>query len=101
MPGAEACFWKHEKLDAMRILVAPIVIGFLALAGAVPAAAQSSPDKGTSVGAATADNSAAERNNFTNHAQDEMRMWEQKLHDFNAETTNASEAQTSVSKKSE
>jgi hypothetical protein len=83
----------------MKIFIAPVVIGLLALAGAAPAAAQSKPEKGTSVGAVTTDDPAAERNNFTNHAQDEMRMWEQKLHDFNAkQQTNASEAQTSASK---
>ena len=74
-------------------------IGALALAGAAPAAAQSKPEKGTSVGAATTDDPAAERNNFTNHAQDEMRMWEQKLHDYNAkQKTYATEAETSASR---
>jgi hypothetical protein len=83
----------------MKILIAPIVIGLLALASAAPAAAQSTPDKGASVGAATTDDPAAERNNFTNHAQGEMKMWEQRLHDFNAkQKTNASDAQTSASK---
>jgi len=88
-----------SELDTMRILIAPIVIGLLALAGAAPAAAQSKPEKGTSVGAATTGDPAAERNNYTNHAQDEIRMWEQKLHDFNAkQKTNASEEQTNASK---
>ncbi len=83
----------------MRIFIAPIVIGLLALAGAAPAAAQSKPDKGTSVGAATTDDPAAERNSYTNHAQGEMQMWEQKLRDYNAkQKTNATEAQTSASK---
>ena len=84
----------------MRILIAPIVVGLLALAGAAPAAAQSKPEKGTSVGAATiAGDPAAERNNYTNHAQEEIRMWEQKLHDFNTkQKTNDSEAQTSASR---
>jgi hypothetical protein len=83
----------------MRIFVAPILIGLLALAGAVPAAAQSKPEMGTSAGTATTDDPAAERNNFTDHAQGEMKMWEQKLHDFNAkQKTNASEEQTNASK---
>ena len=83
----------------MKIFVAPIVIGLLALAGAAPAAAQSTPEKGTSLGAATTDDSAAERNNFTNHAQGEMNVWEQKLHDYNAkQKTNATEAETSASR---
>ena len=83
----------------MRIYIAPIVIGLLALAGAAPTAAQSTTDKGISVGATTTGDPAAERNGYTNHAQDEMHMWEQKLHDFNArQNTNASEVQTSASK---
>jgi hypothetical protein len=83
----------------MRIVIVPIVIGLLVLAGAAPAVAQSKPDKTISVGSVTTNDAAAERNSFTNHAQDEMRVWEQKLHDFNAkQTTNASEAQTSASK---
>lgn len=83
----------------MKIFIALIMIGLLALAGAAPAAAQSKSDKGTSVGAAATDDPAAERNNFTNHAQDEMRMWEQKLHDFNAKPkTNVTEAQTAASR---
>jgi len=88
-----------KELDAMRIFVAPIVIGLLALAGAAPVAAQSKPDKAISVGSATTDDPAVERNNFTNHAQDKMRIWEQKLHDFNTkQKTNDSEAQTSASR---
>lgn len=83
----------------MRILIAPIVIGLLALAGAAPAAAQSTPDKGTPVGAATTHDPAAERNSYTNHARGEMDMWERKLHDFNAKVeTNATEAKTSAAK---
>ena len=83
----------------MKIFVAPILIGLLALAGVAPADAQSKPEMGTSVGAATTDDPAAERNNFTDHAQGEMKMWEQRLHDFNAkQKTNATEAQTSASK---
>ncbi len=84
----------------MKLFVVSIVIGLLALAGAAPAAAQSTLEKGTSLGAAaaTTDDPAAERNNFTDHAQGEMKMWEQRLHDFNAkQKTNASEAQTSAS----
>ena len=83
----------------MKIFIAPVVIGLLALAGAAPAAAQSKPDKGTSVGAATTDDPAAERNNFTNHAQGEMEIWEGRLHDYNAkQKTNTTEAQTSASR---
>ena len=43
--------------------------------------------------------SRGQRSSYTNHAQGEMHMWEQKLHDFNAKVeTDATEAQTSVSK---
>ena len=83
----------------MRIFITPSLIGLLALAGAAPATAQSKPDQGTSVAAATSVDPAAERNSYTNHAQGEMHIWEQKLHDFNAKVeTNATEAQTSASK---
>jgi hypothetical protein len=82
----------------VQIFIAPIVIGLLALAGAVPAAAQSKPE-GTSVGAATTHDPAAERNSYTLRAHGEMDLWEQKLHDFNAKVeTDATETQTSASK---
>ena len=67
----------------MKTLIVSIVIGMLALAGAAPVAAQLKDDEATSVGAPPHD-SAAERNSYTNFAQSEMRMWEKKLHDFNA-----------------
>ena len=85
----------------MRIFVAPVVIGLLSLslAGAAPVAAQTKTDKVMSVGSATTDDPAVERNNFTNQAHEEMRMWEQKLRDFSAKPkTNASEAQSSASR---
>lgn len=81
----------------MGIFVASVVIGLLFLAGAAPVAAQSKTDKVMSVGSATTDDPAVERNNFTNQAHEKMR--EQKLHDFSAKPkTNASEAQTSASR---
>ena len=83
----------------MRTFVIPIVIGMLTLAGATPAAAQSKNDKATSVGAFTAQDTEAEMNSFTDNAHGEMRMWEQKLHDFNARAkTSDTEAQTNASK---
>ena len=83
----------------MRTLFVPIVIGMFTLAGAAPAAAQSKPEKTTTVGATTTQDPAAERNNYTNNAQGEMRMWEQKLNDFNARVqTNVTESQTDASK---
>jgi hypothetical protein len=84
----------------MRTFVVAIVIGMLALAGAVPAAAQSKNDKAPSVGATITHDPAAERNSYTNNAQGEMRMWEQKLHDFNARLeTSATEEKTNASKR--
>jgi len=85
----------------MRIFIAPLVIGTLALAGASPAAAQSKPasDQGVSVGVATTRDSTAERSSYKQKAQDETRIWQQKLDDFDAKVTaKTTEAQTSASK---
>jgi hypothetical protein len=80
----------------MRSFVVPIVIGMLAYAA--PAAAQSKTDKATSVGAITTQDTEAEMNSYTNNAHSEMRMWEQKLHDFNARVkTSDTEAETAAS----
>lgn len=70
----------------MRMLIAPMLLGTLAVAVVSPAAAQSKPvsDKGTSVGVATTRDPAAERDSYTQRARDEVRIWEQKLHDFDA-----------------
>ena len=84
----------------MRILIAPIMIGMLAVAN-VPAAAQSKPlnDKGTSVGVAANHDPAGERNSYTQQAKGEMRIWEQKLQDFNAKVeAKATQTQTTTSK---
>jgi len=84
----------------MNIFIAPLVIGTLALAGASPAAAQSKPlsDQNVSVGVATHD-STAERSIYKQKAQDEIRIWQQKLDDFDAKMkAKATEAQTSASK---
>ena len=85
----------------MKPFIAPIVIGILTLAGASPAAAQSKPasDQSTSVGMATPHDAAAERNSYTRQAQDEVRVWEQKLHDFDAKAqVKATDAKASASK---
>ena len=85
----------------MRIIVAPIVIGTLFLASMLPAAAQSKPasGQGTSVQVATTRDQTADRNSYTQKAQDEVRIWQQKLHDFDAKVqAKAAEAQTSASK---
>jgi hypothetical protein len=85
----------------MRIFVAPMLLGALALTGVSPVAAQSKPvsDQGTSVGVAPTRDPAEERNSYTQKARDEVRIWEQKLHDFDAKVqTSASEAKTSATK---
>jgi hypothetical protein len=85
----------------MKIFIAPLVIGTLALAGASPAAAQSKPlsDQGISVGVAATRDSTAEKTSYKQKAQDEMRIWQQKLNDFDARVqAKATEAQTSASK---
>ncbi len=85
----------------MRIFIAPLVIGTLALAGASPAAAQSKPvsGQGASVGMASSGDSMAERSSYRQKAQDEIRIWQQKLNDFDAKVeAKTTEAQTSVSK---
>jgi hypothetical protein len=85
----------------MKIFIAPLVIGTLALAGASPAAAQSKPssDQGVSVEVATTRDATAERSSYKQKAQDETRIWQQKLDDFDAKVkAKATEAQTSASK---
>ena len=85
----------------MKIFIAPLVIGTLALAGASPAAAQSKPssDQGISVGVAATRDSTAEKTSYKQKAQDEIRIWQQKLDDFDAKVrAKATEAQTSASK---
>ena len=84
----------------MRILFAPIVIGTLALTGVSPAVAQSKPaDKPTSVGLSTTRDPAAERSSYTLQAQDEVRLWEKRLHDFDAKAqVKATVSEASASK---
>jgi hypothetical protein len=86
----------------MRILIAPLLIGTLVLAGASPAAAQSKPGSdqtGVSVGVAPTRDAAAERESNTQKSQAEVRIWQQKLHDFDAKAqVKATEAQASASK---
>jgi hypothetical protein len=73
----------------MGIFRATIVIAPLMLIGALPAAAQSKPalDAGTPIRLAADDNSAADRDSFTQKAQTEMHDWQQKLHDFGQQAT--------------
>jgi len=83
----------------MRTFVALILIGMIALAAGAPAAAQSKNDKPSWVEVTTTQDPAAERNSYTNNAQGEMRMWEQKLNDFHTRVqTSATDAQTDASK---
>jgi hypothetical protein len=85
----------------MKIFIASLVIGTLAFAGASPAAAQSKPlsDQGVSVGVATTRDSTVERSSYKQKAQDETRIWQQRLDDFDAKLkAKATEAQTSASK---
>ncbi len=85
----------------MRIFITPLVIGTLALAGASPAAAQSEPvsGQGVSEGLGASHDSEAERSSFKQKAQDEIRVWQQRLDDFDAKVqAKATEAHTSASK---
>jgi hypothetical protein len=85
----------------MRIFIAPLLIGTLVLAGASPAAAQSKPasNQGVSVGMAPTRDAAAERESYTQKAQGEVRIWQQKLHDFDASAqVKATKAEASASK---
>jgi anti-sigma-K factor RskA len=85
----------------MNLFFAPMLIGTLVLAGASPAAAQPKPasDQGTSVGMSTThDAAAAERSNYTLQAQSAVRIWQQRLHDFDAKVqVKATEAETNAS----
>lgn len=83
----------------MKLLFAPMMIGILALAGMSPGVAQSKSDQNTSVGVATTRGSTTERSSYTQQAQDEMRIWQKKLHDFDAKVqVKATDAQASASK---
>jgi uncharacterized membrane protein len=75
-----------KEFEVMKLFIAPLLIGSLTLAGVSPAAAQSKPasDPGTSVGMSATRDAAAERSSFTQQARDEVRNWQQKLHDFDA-----------------
>ena len=85
----------------MRFHFTPIVVGMLAIAAASPVAAQSKPTsgQGVSVGAANPHDTVAERSSYTQSAQDEMKLWQQRLHDFDAKMrAKATEAKARASK---
>ncbi len=85
----------------MRIFIEPLVIGTLAFAGASPAAAQSNPapSQGVSVGVAATHDSTDERSSYRQMAQEEIRVWQRKLDDFDAKMqAKTTEAQTNATK---
>jgi exonuclease VII large subunit len=69
----------------MRLLLAPIVIGTLTIAGAFTATAEaklaSTPFGAVQIAAL---DSTTDRESFTQKARDQMKIWEQKLQDFDA-----------------
>ena len=86
----------------MKLFFAPMMIGMLALAGASPAAAQSKTesDQSTSVGTSATRDAATERSSYAHQAQDEVQVWQQKLHDFDAKVrVKATETEASASKR--
>jgi hypothetical protein len=83
----------------MKILVVPI-IATLALAGVLPAAAQSKPasDQAMARVAMTRD-PAAERETYMQRARDEMGTWQQKLNDFTSRVEAGETAEQARAKK--
>ena len=84
----------------MKFFIAAIVIGTLAFAAASPVTAQSKPVSEQSVPVrVAAPDQTADRSSYTQRAQEEMRIWQQKLHDFDVKVqAKASEAQTRAAK---
>jgi len=74
----------------------------IAIATAAPTVAQTKPlpsQTGT-VGAATTGDATAERRSYLQQAQDQMKVWDQKLLDFNAKMqVKATDAQARASKR--
>ncbi len=71
----------------MGFLAAATVFGLFALIAALPVAAAQptvAPAAGTSVRMAAAGDATADRDSYTQKAQDEMQEWRQKLRDFGA-----------------
>jgi hypothetical protein len=92
---------KHKDQNYMKIFIAPIVIATLAFGGTSAAVAQTKPGakQGTSVGMAPIRDAAAERESYRQKAQGEMRIWQQKLYDFDAMVpVKATEAETRAAK---
>jgi hypothetical protein len=85
----------------MKILATAIVMGPLILIGALPAASQSGlgSGSGASVRLVVAHDSTADRETYTQKARDEMQLWQQKLHEFDAKVqAKATTAQTKAAK---
>jgi membrane-bound lytic murein transglycosylase B len=85
----------------MNNLIAATVLLTFAIAGVSPASVQSKPlsNQTGTVGVAGSRDASAERRSYLQRAQDEMRIWEQKLHDFEANVqVKATDAQARASK---
>jgi hypothetical protein len=68
----------------MKTLATAIAIGPLIMTGPLPAASQSGLGSGASVRLVANHDSTADRETYTQKARDEMQLWQQKLHDFDA-----------------
>jgi hypothetical protein len=71
----------------MRNFAASIIILAAVLIGALPVAAGPSsiePGSGAAIRVADAADTTADRDTYTHQAQDQMREWQRKFHDFNA-----------------
>jgi hypothetical protein len=67
--------------------------------GTLPAASQSGLGSGASVRLVANHDSTADRETYTQKARDEMQLWQEKLHDFDAKAqAKARDAQTRASK---
>jgi hypothetical protein len=83
----------------MKILATAVVMAPLMMFGIMPAASQSDPGTGASVRLVATHDSTADRETYTQKARDEMQLWQQKLHDFDAKAqAKATDAQTRASK---
>ena len=74
---------RRTKDIAMRSFYAAIAIGPLVLAGALAPAAGQPPSSNIPVQLAAGTNSTVDRDSYARKAEDEVREWLRKLHDFN------------------
>ena len=83
----------------MKADFAPIMIGWLALTCASPATATPFHQQSGAVSVATISPATDEKTTYLQQTKDVMRVWDQKIHDFNAKLqTMATEATTKASK---